>query len=174
MTVYLAVKTVVIATVLLILVCYHVCNYIHQSPCLTIIHWTQITALLGKTGNKAMSREQTIMLGYLTKRIVTLYKRERITVKGELLFQPAICYLSFRWVNIWHGLTVNCADRLVKNPKHFTAITISSKPNVYPSASWACDTAVCVDLAKLEREAKTTKSITAVCKMWTKKLCTWM
>ena len=65
MIVYLVVKTVVIATVLLLFVCYHVCIYIHQSPCLTTIHWTQITALPGKTWNKAMSREQTIMLGIL-------------------------------------------------------------------------------------------------------------
>ena len=39
-------------------------------------------------------------VGYLTKRIVTLYKRERITVKVELSFQLAICYLSFRGGNI--------------------------------------------------------------------------
>ena len=45
-------------------------------------------------------------------------------VKRELSFQQAICYLSFRLVNILHGLTVHSVNRLVKNPKHITAMDI--------------------------------------------------
>ena len=32
-------------------------------------------------------------------------------------FQQAICYLSFRWLNILHTWTVNYVTRLVMNPK---------------------------------------------------------
>ena len=41
----------------------------------------------------------------------------------EMSFQQAICYLSFRWVNKLYAWTVNSVNRLVKNPKHITAIT---------------------------------------------------
>jgi len=39
----------------------------------------------------------------------------------------AICYLSFRCVNILYVWTVNSVNRLFKNPKHMTAITSPSK-----------------------------------------------
>jgi len=38
-------------------------------------------------------------------------------INGELSFQQAICYMSFRWVNVLHAWTVNAVKRLVKNPK---------------------------------------------------------
>ena len=98
MTVYLAVKTVVIATVLLILVCYHVYNYIHQSPCLAIIHWTQITALPGKTGNKAMSREQTIMLGISPNVLSPCTKERELLQKGNCYFKkPFVIWVLGEW-----------------------------------------------------------------------------
>ena len=56
------------------------------------------------------------------------------TVKRELSFQQAICYLSFRSVNILHAWTENSVNRLVKNSKHNTAITSSLKPYLYPFA----------------------------------------
>ena len=40
-----------------------------------------------------------------------------ITKKKELSFQPAICYLSFRWV---------MREYMVKNPKRVPAISFSS------------------------------------------------
>ena len=52
-------------------------------------------------------------------------------VKRELSFQQAICYMRFRWVNILHTWTVNYVNRMFKNPKHITAITFSSKPNIF-------------------------------------------
>ena len=36
----------------------------------------------------------------------------------RLSFQPAIYYLSFRWVNTSHASTVNSVNKLVKNPKN--------------------------------------------------------
>ena len=50
-----------------------------------------------------------------TKLVWTTCMRVQLTVKRESSFQQAICYLSFRWLNIW---TVNCVNRLAKNPKH--------------------------------------------------------
>ena len=58
-------------------------------------------------------------------------------MKRELPFQQVIYYMSFRWVNILHAWTVNFVNKVLKNPKHITAITCSSKPNIYPSASQA-------------------------------------
>ena len=49
-------------------------------------------------------------------------------------------------MNILHAWTVNSVNRLVKNPEHTIAITFSSKPNIYLSASLgsslACESAV--------------------------------
>ena len=51
----------------------------------------------------------------------------RYTTNRELSFQQAICYLSFRWVNILHAWTVNSVNRLVKNPKtHYSNPIISA------------------------------------------------
>ena len=47
-----------------------------------------------------------------------------VFAKMELSFQQVICNLSFRWVNILHSWTVNSVNRLIKNPKHITAITV--------------------------------------------------
>ena len=44
---------------------------------------------------------------------------------------------EFRVSNILHAWTVNSVNILVKNPKHISAFTFSSKPNVYSSASQA-------------------------------------
>ena len=46
-----------------------------------------------------------------------MHINEPYTVKRELSFQQAICYLGFRWVNILHAWTENSVNRLVKNPK---------------------------------------------------------
>ena len=40
-------------------------------------------------------------------------------------------------MNILHAWTVNSVNRLVKNPKHITAITFSSEPNIYQFVSQA-------------------------------------
>ena len=37
----------------------------------------------------------------------------------ELLFQPAICYLSFRWVIISHAWTLNCMDNWSRTQNTF-------------------------------------------------------
>ena len=50
------------------------------------------------------------------------------TVKRKLSFQQAICYQSFRWVNILYAWTVKSVNRMFKNSKHMTAITSPSKP----------------------------------------------
>ena len=39
--------------------------------------------------------------------VVLILRHRQFTVKRELLFQQAICYLSLRWVNILHAWTVN-------------------------------------------------------------------
>ena len=54
----------------------------------------------------------------------------RTTVKRELLFQQAICYLSFKWVNILHAWTENSVNGLVKNSKHITPIASPPKPDL--------------------------------------------
>ena len=63
------------------------------------------------------------------------------TVKGELPFQQAFfIWVSARWGNIlpvqaWTVLIL--LNRVVKNPKHITAIPCSSEPNTFPTTSRA-------------------------------------
>ena len=78
------------------------------------------------------------------ERFKKFLKEHASTVKRKLSFQQAICYPSFRWVNILYAWTVNSVNR-----KHITAITFSSKPNIYPfSCSQEC-LLICVTNARL-------------------------
>ena len=88
----------------------------------------------------SLYQERTMLSGFshskCTEHLTSCWK--------EMSFQQAICYLSLRWVNILYAWTVNSVNRLVKNPKHITAITFTPSltfthlqvvRNAYSSAS---------------------------------------
>ena len=78
------------------------------------------------------------VIGYCRKDCLGVNTNQWVmyTVKRKLSFQQAICYMSFRQVNILHAWTVNSVNRLLKIPKHIQAIWFSSKPNIFPRHLW--------------------------------------
>ena len=100
--------------------------------------WNQDFELVGwylSTPNKANQVALNVFPNSVKCKFANIEINVPTAVKRKLSFQQAICYLSLCWVNILHAWTVNSVNRLVKNPKHITAITFPFKPNTYSSAS---------------------------------------